>query len=77
MHSFQTYFYQELNIFAWIVAFLVGYLVVFGLNLPSTTTGDLPSETATAFYGGFYRLAWAMAVGWVIFASCRGYGGDL
>ena len=33
------------------------------------------SRTASAIYGGFYKPAWALSVGWVIFACCRGYGG--
>jgi hypothetical protein len=49
--------------------------VVYGLNLPEAYQGNLPSKAATAVYGGFHRLAWAMAVSWVVFACCRGYGG--
>ena len=28
-------------------------------------------------YGGFHRLAWSIAVAWVIFTCCRGYGGKV
>ena len=42
-----------------------------GIGTPETTM----SRTASAIYGGFYKPAWALSVGWVIFACCRGYGG--
>ena len=35
------------------------------------------SLAANAVYGGFHRFAWAVAIGWVVFACCRGYGGKL
>ena len=34
------------------------------------------SLAASAVYGGFHRFAWAVAIGWVVFACCRGYGGQ-
>ena len=35
------------------------------------------SLAAIAIYGGFHRFAWSVAIGWVAFACCRGYGGKL
>ena len=60
------------------MAFATGYLVVYGLNVPAIFfEGKTLSPAETHIYGGFHRLAWGMAVGWVIFACCRGYGGRL
>ena len=59
----------------WMVAFVLGYLVVYGLNLPEVYSGHPLPKAAAYLYGGFYRLAWGLAVGWVVFACCRGYGG--
>lgn len=59
----------------WTVAFILGYLVIYGLNLPEVTTGETLSKAATYAYGGLHRLAWGLAVGWVVFACSRGYGG--
>ena len=35
------------------------------------------SKFVNAFYGGFHRAAWGIALGWLIFACCKGYGGDV
>ena len=43
---------------------------------PSFMTSFEPlSLAANAVYGGFHRFAWSLAIGWVVFACCRGYGG--
>ena len=60
----------------WIAAFILGYLVIYGLNLPEVTAGLPLSKAAEYTYGGLHRLAWGVAVGWVVFACSRGYGGN-
>ena len=67
----------ELNVILWALAFSLGYLVVYGLNLPEIYSGHELSKSATYIYGGFHRLAWGLALGWLVFACCRGYGGAL
>ena len=62
----------------WIIALALGFSVIFGLNSNSMLAEGLvnkPSNLAAGFYAGPGRLAWALAVSWVIFACCRGYGG--
>ena len=60
----------------WAVAFATGLAVIYGLNVPERLNGGHPPNVAeNVLYGGFHRLAWAIAVSWVIFACCRGYGG--
>ena len=60
----------------WIISIATGLAIVYGINIPQnfpliTTL----SMTEKILYGGFHRLAWAMAVSWVIFTCSRGYGG--
>ena len=88
---FPILFLQVLNLWFWAIAFAIGLAVVYGLNIPSLTVGDSSGVTvddfmtppekelslaAHAVYGGFHRFAWAVAIGWVVFACCRGYGGN-
>ena len=59
------------------VAFSIGLAVIYGLNIPkryAVQEAQL-SAAANAIYGGFHRLAWGLALSWVVFACCRGYGG--
>ena len=56
----------------WTVAFLVGCLVIYGLvpyQKDMTLAASLPER---AIYGGFHRLAWALALSWVILACIKG-----
>ena len=39
-------------------------------------TKDYPSLAASVAYNGLHRVAWAFALGWLIFACFHGYGGD-
>ena len=69
-------FLQLTNLWLWISAIGIGIGVVYGLNIPNRKCENI-SALGDAIYGGFYKLAWALSVGWVIFACCRGYGGKL
>jgi len=59
----------------WLTAIGTGVGVVYGIDMSPIITQDFYSTTASAFYGGFHRLAWGLALGWVVFACSRGYGG--
>ena len=61
-------------VWAWAAAFATGLAVVYGLNIKIDM--EPLSDGLSAFYGGFHRAAWAIALGWLIFACCRGYGGN-
>ena len=55
----------------WVLAALIGCLVVYGL-VPYQKDPSLVASTAErAFYGGLHRLAWALAVSWVILACVK------
>ena len=57
----------------WALAFLVGCLVVFGLVPYQKGFFTLEASLAErAIYGGFHRLAWALALSWVILACIKG-----
>ena len=62
------------NLWGWTIAAASGMAIVYGLDIPS---GRSLSMAENIIYGGFHRLAWAIAVSWVIFACSRGYGGLL
>ena len=59
----------------WLAAFLVGTLVIYGL-IPYQKGYDLVASVwERAIYGGFHRLAWSLALSWVILACVKGAGG--
>ena len=61
----------------WAIAFLVGCLVIYGL-VPFQKDINLDASLAErAIYGGFHRLAWALALSWVILACIKGAGGPV
>ena len=72
--------FQLTNLALWAAAFAIGIAVVYGLNVPKRYA--LPpdnvqtTEAINIAYGGLSRFSWAVAVSWVIFACCRGYGGE-
>ena len=51
--------------------------MVYGL-IPYLNETDMPeiNSFVRIAYGSLNRLAWSAAVGWVIFASTHGYGGE-
>ncbi len=57
----------------WALAFATGLAVIYGLNIRFDMTP--PSHAVNVIYGGFHRLGWSLALGWLIFACARGYGG--
>ena len=58
----------------WALAFLVGCLVVYGLVPYQKEYITLEASLAErAIYGGFHRLAWALALSWVILACIKGF----
>ena len=60
-------------VWLWLSAFAVGFGVVYGLDIHAGM--EPPSIATNVVYGGFHRAAWGLALGWLIFACCRGYGG--
>ena len=64
------------NLWGWTIAIATGLAIVYGLDVPDIFfDGKTFSMAENILYGGFHRLAWAMAVSWVIFTCSRGYGG--
>ena len=64
------------NLWGWTLAIITGITIVYGLDLPKIFNGEKEMSMAeNVLYGGFHRLCWSIAVAWVIFTCCRGYGG--
>merc|ERR550517_1016746 len=61
----------------WVLAALTGCLVVYGLVPYQKDSTLLASTTERALYGGLHRLAWALALAWVILACVKGRGGPV
>ncbi|KAK8406207.1 hypothetical protein O3P69_007137 [Scylla paramamosain] len=66
-------------VLGWIAAVATMSAVVFGLKDYNTLTMK-PHEYVPAIsilYGGLHRLAWGVAVAWMVFACHMGYGGPI
>ncbi|XP_069118681.1 nose resistant to fluoxetine protein 6-like [Argopecten irradians] len=61
------------NLFCWVVATVVGCLIVYGLY--DSLTGTVLSTPVAAFYNTVHRSAWGVCICWVIFACATGNGG--
>ena len=58
------------------LAIAIGLSIAYGLTpYLDEETGPEMNDFARVFFGSFSRLAWSVAVGWVIFACVKGYGG--
>ena len=62
----------------WALATAVALAIVYGL-MPYLNETQVPqmNSFARVSYGSLHRLAWSIAVGWVIFACVHGYGGPV
>lgn len=60
----------------WVAASAIGLAIAYGL-VPYLDPVDVPEivKVIQVAYGSFSRLAWSVAVGWVIFTCIKGYGG--
>ena len=63
--------------FNWILAIGGFGAIIFGLvpYLDETKVPEIPLAV-TVSYGALHRAAWAIFLGWVVFACERGYGGN-
>ena len=59
----------------WVVSIALGLMIVYGLK--DYYVGPGMTITMSAFYTAFARIAWGMAVAWVIFTCHTGYGGPV
>uniref|UniRef100_A0A0P5Y8E9 Nose resistant to fluoxetine protein n=1 Tax=Daphnia magna TaxID=35525 RepID=A0A0P5Y8E9_9CRUS len=60
----------------WVMATLTGMVVIYGM-LPYLDENTVPviDPVVRVSYGVLYHSAWALVIGWVIFACTHGYGG--
>lgn len=58
------------------MATLIGMVVIYGM-LPYLDENTVPviDPVVRVSYGVLYHSAWALVIGWVIFACTHGYGG--
>jgi len=61
----------------WAIAFAVGSVVIYGLVPYQKDPTLVASIGARSMYGGLHRLAWSLAVSWVILACVKGVGGPV
>jgi len=69
---------QTLAVFGWICTLLLTTACVFGLySVRRDSTFITPGYSVfeAAFYNGFAKIAWSLALMWVVFACVKGYGG--
>ena len=67
--------FQMTNICLWLVAFVIAWECIFGIShLRRANKISFPpwSNFEAAVYEGFTRLAWSVALGWVVIACVKG-----
>ena len=68
-----------MNVLGWSVSIATGLAVVYGLDndVVKIVLGEKTFTVAVSVvFAGFHRFAWALSCAWVVFACCRGYGGN-
>jgi len=63
----------------WLMAVVMGMGVVYGPNVDGRAFTDpqaLTSPAKNILYGGLHRLAWGLALAWMVWACVKGYGGE-
>ncbi|XP_046390452.1 nose resistant to fluoxetine protein 6-like [Ischnura elegans] len=63
-------------IFGWTMSFSLFVFVLYGPY--STLQMGTPQQAfPDSLYASTHRISWAIALGWLVFASCKGYGGPI
>lgn len=58
------------------IAALFGLAVIYGMTpYLDETTAPVINPFVRVSYGALHHSAWAIAIGWIIFACTHGYGG--
>jgi len=66
----------------WVVAFVIGSAVIYGLvpyqqSLMDWPAPKTPTVAEASLYNGLHRLAWSIALSWVIIACVKNLGGPI
>ncbi|XP_015904608.1 nose resistant to fluoxetine protein 6 [Parasteatoda tepidariorum] len=64
---------KRLVLLAWLASLLTMSSIVLGLY--DYRDGAEMSRSLAVFYAAFHRPAWALVIGWIIYACATGYGG--
>jgi len=68
---------QALNFVLWILSLALIMIVVYGLDMYKVIQDpEYYSKLANVSYQCFHRLAYSLALSWLVFACFHGYGGN-
>jgi hypothetical protein len=62
------------EIVGWLLNTFLCLTVIYTILIPYSDTYDY-DDLEAAFFAAFHRVAWAVGMGWIIFACVNGYGG--